>query len=471
MYRPRIAAAVAAITTLAGVSGAASFTAAAAAAKPPGPARAVIQARPGPVGTAQRTGPYSRRDMRVEVALAPSDPAGLAAELRAVYTPGSARFHHWLKPGVFDRRYAPSAGAVAAVSSYLHAQGLRTTRGGSPFLLAAAGSSRQVAAAFGTSLATFRADDGTRFWANTTAVTVPARLRAAVQAVIGLDSFRHHRAGLSPDTVRRSPEYGGGPGGSGLTPSQLNSIYGGSGLGTSAAAKGAGTTTAVFELSNYVEKDIKTFTSRFLGTGYVPPIKNVTVDGGPQGDYSGQIEVNADIETVLGQVPDTPKLFVYDAPNSQQGWFDELAKIANADAADTVSISWGLCELDAGASFSQAEGPYFKQMALQGQSVFASSGDAGAYSCERGSGNPALSANAPAAQPYVTGVGGTSLNTFGPGTNPKPRYPKAGTETVWNDGCTSANPSTCSAGAGGGGVSRFSAAPGLADRSRGHRLA
>ena len=343
MYRPRIAAALAAIATLAGASGAVSFTAAAAAAaKPPGPARAVIQAQPGPVGTAQRTGSYSRRDMRVEVALAPSDPAGLAAELRAVYTPGSAGFHHWLKRGAFDRRYAPAPGSVAAVSSYLHARGLRTGRGGSPFLLAAVGSSRQVAAAFGTSLATFRASDGTRFWANTTAVTVPATLRATVQAVIGLDSFKHHPAGLSPAAAGRpdgqaAPGYGGGPGGSGLTPSQLNSIYGGTGLGTSAAAKGAGTTTAVFELSNYVEKDIKTFTSRFLGTGYVPPIKNVAVDGGPQADYSGQIEVDADVETVLGQVPDTPKLYVYDAPNSQQGWFDELARIANADAADTVS--------------------------------------------------------------------------------------------------------------------------------------
>ena len=98
-------------------------------------------------------------------------------------------------------------------------------------------------------------------------------------------------------------------------------------------------------------------------------------------------------------------------------------------------------------------------MAFQGQSVFVASGDAGAYSCIRGSGNPALSANDPAAQPYVTAVGGTSLNTFNPGTNAKPGYPKAGTETVWNDGCTSASPSSCSAGAGGGGVSRFWAAP------------
>ncbi len=459
MFRPRAAAVLAAIALLAGATGAISLTTAAAAAQPPGQSRVVVQDRPGPVGTARRTGTFSREHMRVEVALTPSNRAGLTAELRSVYTPGSALFHHWLKRGAFDRMYAPAPVSVAAVSSYLHAQGLRTSRGGSPFLLAVKGSSGQIATAFGTSLATFKTSGGTRFWANTTAVTVPAPLGAMVQAVIGLDSLKHDPAGLTPDRAGRSPDYGGGPGGSGLTPSQLNSIYGGNGLGTSAAAKGTGTTTAVFELSNYNQKGITTFTRQFLGTGYTPPIRNVSVDGGPQSDYSGDIEVEADIEVVLGQVPDTSRLYVYDAPNSGLGWFDELAKIAGTDAADTVSISWAICELDAGASFSHAEAPYFEQMALQGQSVFASAGDSGGYSCERGSGNPALSADDPAAQPYVTAVGGTSLNKFDPGTTAKPAYPRAGVETVWNDGCTSTDPPACSAGAGGGGVSQYWAAP------------
>ena len=45
------------------------------------------------------------------------------------------------------------------------------------------------------------------------------------------------------------------------------------------------------------------------------------------------------------------------------------------------------------------------------------------------------------AQPWVTSVGGTSLENYNPGTNPHPAYP-AGVETVWNPGdlCnTSAN--------------------------------
>jgi subtilase family serine protease len=37
----------------------------------------------------------------------------------------------------------------------------------------------------------------------------------------------------------------------------------------------------------------------------------------------------------------------------------------------------------------------------------------------------------PAVQPWVTAVGGTSFESFDPGTDPHPSYP-AGTETVWN---------------------------------------
>ena len=67
----------------------------------------------------------------------------------------------------------------------------------------------------------------------------------------------------------------------------------------------------------------------------------------------------------------------------------------------------------------------------------------------------------------MTSVGGTSLESFNPGTNPNPRYP-SGTETVWNvDGlCSNAAPAPsndnqggffwCGAtGAGGGGTSQW----------------
>ena len=48
----------------------------------------------------------------------------------------------------------------------------------------------------------------------------------------------------------------------------------------------------------------------------------------------------------------------------------------------------------------------------------------------------------PPSQPWVTSVGGTSLETYNPGANPHPAYPK-GVETVWNTDnlCSNAAPS------------------------------
>ena len=101
-------------------------------------------------------------------------------------------------------------------------------------------------------------------------------------------------------------------------------------------------------------------------------------------------------------------------------------------------------------------------MALQGQSMFSSAGDTGAFECLRDTGSPNLTDLAvldPSSQPYVTAVGGTSFGSFDPGRNPTPSYPY-GFETVWNplDLCA-ASPSgqgNCvTFGAGGGGNSVY----------------
>ena len=71
-------------------------------------------------------------------------------------------------------------------------------------------------------------------------------------------------------------------------------------------------------------------------------------------------------------------------------------------------------------------------MALQGQSVFNSAGDTGAFGCIRSDGTTIVDAGDPATQPWVTSVGGTSFESDNPGTNPNPAYPAKGAETVWN---------------------------------------
>jgi kumamolisin len=285
--------------------------------------------------------------------------------------------------------------------------------------------------------------------------------------------------GLYVDGESFPSGYGAGPGCSGLTPTQTNSIYGAPNAGS--AGRGAGQTLAVFELSAYLKSDIVTWAHTLYGVAFNPPLENVNVDGGPLnpkcpvGDtcppsfegYAGDIEVDADIETQLTISPDASHIIVYNAPNDETGQttLDEYTRIASDDSASAVSSSWGECENDLGSALAQAENVVFEQMAAQGQSMFASAGDDGAFDCLDTDGTSVVNVDDPEAQPWVTSVGGTSFEHFNPGTAAQPSYPAGNVETVWNVGnlCNtdvSENGATglfwCdNTGAGGGGSSQF----------------
>jgi subtilase family serine protease len=459
------------------------------------------------------TGSYSSSRMSVEVALAPRDEAGLNSLLQGLYTKGGGSYHDWLAKGAFDARFAPTPAARAAVDRYLAQRGLTVAGSSSPFLVRAVGSSAQMSAAFQTTLHTYAGPRGARFFANSTALRLPATLAPGVIGVIGLtntvreqDMVAHPKPAARPAASSSAPAscetgyptvpqligfyvnnvnfpsgYGAGPGCSGLTPSQTNSLYDAPSVG--ARGKGQGVTLAVFELSAYLKSDIATWGRTVYGPGFTPPLKNVNVDGGPlnpkcpAGDtcppdfngYSGDIEVDADIETQLTISPDAARIIVYNAPNDETGQtsLDEYTRIANDDTASAVSSSWGECEAALGPAMAQAENVVFEQMAAQGQSMFASSGDDGAFDCLDITGSSAIAVDDPEAQPWVTSVGGTSWQSDNPGTNPHPAYP-AGVESVWNPDslCNSQGPNRgngnqggffwCNTtGAGGGGSSSF----------------
>jgi len=430
-----------------------------------------------PATTDRQAGAFAAAKMSVEVSLAPRNEAGLAAELKALYTKGSGEYGKFLAEGQFDARYAPTSSTRAAVASYLRGAGLSVSPTSSPFLLRVTGSSAKITAAFHTALGTYVDRQGIRYYSNTKTVSLPASIASTVQGVVGLsNTVRLHSLTIRPlkataaksssssascetgyvtttelfDLVSNGTNfpygYGGGPGCSGLTPTQTNSIYGAPRAG--ARAEGAGVTEAVFELSAYQHSDIDTWAKTFYGPRYTPPLEDVTVDGGPlapicpTGDtcpaqyngYSGDIEVDADIEMELTVAPDVNHLIVYNAPNDYTGQteLDEYTAIADSDVASTVSSSWGECENDAGASYAEAENTIFEQMAMQGQSLFSSAGDTGAFECIRSDGTTIVNSLDPASQPWVTSVGGTSLESDNPGTNPYPSYPANGTETVWN---------------------------------------
>jgi subtilase family serine protease len=511
LHRPvRVACAAVLALATAVMTGALSSAAVAAPSKPP-PFTAIKDSLP--ATTVKPAGAYASSRMSIEVALAPRDEAALNSQLSAVYTPGSSQYHQWLGKGQFDSLYAPASAERAAVTSYLRGAGLSVAPSSSAFLIRATGSSQQIESAFRTTLSNYDTH-GIRYFSNSSLVQLPSTLAGGVLGVIGLANTVRARPAITrvSSTVRpagkatgSSPRcetpyvtkaelfnlvnnnvsfpygYGGGPGCNGLTPSQTNSIYDAPNVGS--AGKGAGVNAAVFELSAYQESDIRTWAHTFYGSGYTPRLVNINVDGGPlnpvcpAGDtcppdingYSGDIEVDADIEMQLTIAPDVRQLLVYNAPDDYTGQteLDEYAKIADDDIADEISTSWGECEDAESAAYVQAENMVFEQMALQGQSVFAAAGDDGAFDCLPSP--TTVHVDDPGAQPWVTGVGGTSLESDNPGTNPHPSYPQ-GRETVWNtlNLCSSQGPDAAndhqggffwclysSSGASGGGSSQY----------------
>jgi subtilase family serine protease len=157
---------------------------------------------------------------------------------------------------------------------------------------------------------------------------------------------------------------------------------------------------------------------------------------------------------------------VYNSPGDETGQtsLDEFTKIAGDDAAASINSSYGECENMVGAAYAQAENTVFEQMALQGQSMFSASGDDGAYDCLGTSRSKIVNVDDPPSQPWVTSVGGTSLERDNPGSDSHPAYP-ANVETVWNpDNLCNADAHEGSktgafwcgrTGAGGGGSSQF----------------
>jgi subtilase family serine protease len=422
---------IAVLMTLAGPARAAGAQASRVGARPPIPVGAQ------PVGALPQV-----TSMRATVALAPRDPAALAAYAEAVSTPGSVSYHRYLTVAEFVQRFGPSDAQVDAVRASLSARGLQVGALSANRLALSVGSTAgNLASAFQISFERFRLPSGRLAYANTSAPSIAGNLVGAVQSVVGLDTLATPRpASLTRSVARGSavpaPQVAtGGPqpcspastyaaGHRSYTADKLASAYRFSGA-YAAGDFGGGVTVALLELEPHLASDISAYQTCY---GTNASVFNVPVDGGA-GTGAETGEAALDIEDVIGLAPKA-NVLVYEGPNSGRGPYDTYNAIISQNRAQVISTSWGLCEADVGASAAAAENTLFQEADVQGQSTFAASGDAGAGDCGSGAG---ASVDDPASQPYVTGVGGTTLSSLGPPP----------TETVWDN----------SSGAGGGGVS------------------
>ena len=390
------------------------------------------------------------------VVLEPRDPTALAAYATAVATPGSSVFRQYLTVAQFAARFAPTPGQIGDVESALRQRGLAPGAVSSNGLsIPVSATARQFAQAFSTGFNTVVLPSGRRAFTNTQAPLFEADVARLVQGVVGLDSLaqaqplelvrpRARVARAAPQVVTGGPQ----PCPAAQTAAAPNDAYTADQIASAyrfsseyeAGDEGAGQTVALYELEPFSSSDISAYQSCY---GTSASVSTVKVDGGA-GSGAGSGEAALDIEDVIGLAPKA-SFVVYEGPNTSTGAYDTYQKIVSNDTAKVISTSWGLCEPDQGSSAASAENTLFQEAATQGQSIFAAAGDSGSEDCYdpiNGSFDESLEVDDPASQPYVTGVGGTTLSALGPPP----------TQVVW-DGDTPSN--ECSDGpcGGGGGIS------------------
>ncbi len=384
----------------------------------------------------------------------------MARLARQVSAPSSPRYRHFLRPRQVQARFGSSTLAVSLLRSWLRRYGLTAGAAtGDRLLLPASGSVADVEKAFRTPIRLVQLPGGRIAYANSRPAMVPASVRDWVTGIVGLDNLvlarpamtSHAHVAGRPAAPRRAAHQNPGrpaaaPGArrpsagipracraarhtpATFTAGEIARAYGFSAV-YHRGFLGGGSTVALFEEADYASSDIATYTRCY---GIRPVIRRVRVDGGTTIKASGLAleEETSDIETVAGLAP-RARILVYEAPgNSLATMIDNYAAILAQDRAQVVSSSYGYCEqaLAAGhLTVIMAEAGIFADMAIQGQSMLAASGDAGSEQClpflaSLHGRAYQLAVGDPASQPYVTGVGGTAIIRYG--------FPP--TETAWN---------------------------------------
>lgn len=362
--------------------------------------------------------------------------------VQRMYDPNDhEHYGKYLSSEEFIEQFAPTQEDYDKVIAYAKSLGLTVTgQHANRVLLNVVGFSRSVESAFNLKLHQHQKANGQKFHAPNNNPEVQSDIAGIIHSIVGLDNHSvwhtYHRRREPTKAVKASLDsnssfqsFPSGPGG-GFAPGDLLTAYNLTGI----KSTGAGQAIALFELASYQASDINEYASYFgLPT---PNLKNVLVDGGSRSGIDA--EVTLDIELALALAPQS-QILVYEGPNSNQGVLDTYNKIATDNLAKQVSTSWGLGEDNESTQYLQSESAIFMQMAAQGQTMYAAAGDSGAYDDYAENSSTTLIVDDPASQPYVTGVGGTTL-TVNPSTG---AYQS---EHVWNDGLGN--------GAGGGGVSQ-----------------
>ena len=426
----------------------------------------------------------------------PEQEAALAAFNERQYDPNSPDFHQWLHAGEFGKLYGPSDSDITQVTSWLENHGFQiyeVSKG--RVWIQFTGTVRQVEEAFHVEMHNYLVE-GRLHIANDRDPEIPEALFPVVTGIASLHDFRPRHFSHPGNYVKRNMKTGkytlvetqpspdenaelksgllGNKGSTGgvqpdfgyvdpntgyqreeLSPYDVATIYNILPLWTATKPiNGSGVKVAIVGLSDVVTADFNLYRSSFgLPAGTLVTLHS----GADPGLTDSQGENTEDTEMVSATAPGATVVLVADVSNATtDGLVTAVTYIVNNEVAPILTMSYGACELDLGASGNSLYNQTFQQAATAGISSFVAAGDSGSAVCTSQDGTPpyadtvGLAVSGMASTPYATAVGGTDLQwPFVASTNPYTDYwyttnnPTTGAsakgympEMSWNDTCS-----------------------------------
>ena len=335
----------------------------------------------------------------------------------------SPRYHQWLTPDEFNRRFGARDNAVSSIVNELNAYGLKSERISSQ-QIHVHGDARAVEQIFLTELHIAKFRNGHQTIAAAREISLPGSMAADKAVVTGLSGFirvHRHSQRVAATAIPANRYSSAGP----YWFDDLKQAYS---YPSYQNYNGKGVTIGILMTGGYNPADMDLyFSHEKIAT---PKISEVDIDGGAPYDPDNSFETHLDLQQSGGMAPKA-HLVLYNLPDlTDEHILAGLTKIIDQNRADVVSMSFGGPEVgylpayNGGQDVTAILGVYddmFARGNAQGITFVASSGDAGALSIppaacfEPGAtsacGSVQPSVEMPSSSPHVTGVGGTNLVT------------------------------------------------------------
>ncbi|MFZ0737803.1 MAG: protease pro-enzyme activation domain-containing protein [Candidatus Acidiferrales bacterium] len=365
----------------------------------------------------------------------------------------SPNYHQWLTAEQLGEQYGLADDDINAITAWIESHGM-TVNVVYPnrVLMDISGTAAQLREALRVEIH-YLDVDGVKHFANMNDPQIPAALAPAVAGIVSMHDFRPHPAN-TPRT-----QYTAGGGEFLVVPADVATIYNLNPL-FSEGYSGQGQTIVVVEDTNlFTNADWTTFRNTFGLSSYAgslstvhpaPPTgtNNCSNPGVAVGGNDGEAIIDAEYASAAAPSAAIEVASCADTISTFGGLI-ALQNLLNETSTPpaVVSISYGECEAENGAAANSTYNTTYQQAVTEGVSVFVSTGDEGAASCDakRTIATHGIGVSGFASTPYNVAVGGTDFgdtvtgttSTYWSATN-ESNYGSAKSyvpEIPWNDSC------------------------------------